>query len=282
MGGVSRQPRWFWGCSLGLLALGIGVLMAPLLALFPMIFWESYEPYALGVSLGLFAVGYTLLGMLVGGIYGGLIRWRARRFDEIFAPLGWRGRSYLLSGRRYRGTFQGRSVVLSYATRPLIYRRAFRRMMLDRVHEITLRVAAAPRQHFEVAAPADAPPDLPSPAREALARLLPSAPNARWVVQSQPDAMVLHITLHRASDVLGPYCLTAENVRRWARDLIAVARALEAFAPPDIAAPVAAEATLGRTLGANLAMVLFLVSILATWFCLGMALIGALLTTWMF
>jgi hypothetical protein len=256
--------------------------MAPLLALFPMIFWESYEPYALGVSLGLFAVGYTLLGVFVGGIYGGLIRWRARRFDEIFASLGWRGRSYLLSGRRYRGTFEGRSVVLSYATRPLISRRRFRHAMLDRVHKITLRVAAAPQHHFEAAVPADAPPDLPSDAREALARLLPSASNARWVVQSQPDAVILQITMHREADMAGPYCLTAENVRRWADDLIAVARALEASAPPNTAAPVAAEATLGRTLGANLAMALFFASILATWLCLGLALVGALLATWMF
>lgn len=51
--------------------------------------------------------------IVIGGAWGTFFfsqRRRAKRYDEILTPLGLSGRTYLLTGRQYHGTVQGRQV----------------------------------------------------------------------------------------------------------------------------------------------------------------------------
>jgi hypothetical protein len=53
------------------------------------------------------------LFIVIGGAWGTLfftLRRRAKRYDEILTPLGLSGRTYILTGRQYHGTVQGRQV----------------------------------------------------------------------------------------------------------------------------------------------------------------------------
>jgi hypothetical protein len=51
--------------------------------------------------------------IMIGGSFGTIFfvfSRRARQYDGIFAPLGLEGKMYMLSGRRYQGTVQGRQM----------------------------------------------------------------------------------------------------------------------------------------------------------------------------
>ncbi len=150
----TQVPPWYKVLTIGVGVLFLVAILTPLCALFPMIFWEAYEAYVLAVALGLFALFYTLfvLGLVAGVAL--TIRHRVQVLDAEFAPLGLTGSPYRISGRRYHGMIspgmtlpergRGRELHLTYYTSPLIYRAGFRRMRIERLHILTVELAASP------------------------------------------------------------------------------------------------------------------------------------------
>jgi hypothetical protein len=61
--------------------------------------------------------------VMIGGSFGTLFfvfSRRAKQYDAIFAPLGLEGRAYMLSGRRYEGTVQGRQMIVKVYRGPAL------------------------------------------------------------------------------------------------------------------------------------------------------------------
>ncbi len=141
---ATQTAPWYKACTLGVGALFLLAVFAPLGALVPLIFWETYEGYALAVALGLFAIFYTLFVLGLVGLTVLVIRQRARVLDATFAALGMTGSAYVFSGRQYHGRSEGRRVHLAYFMPPLIYRAGFRRTRIERTHTLTIERTASP------------------------------------------------------------------------------------------------------------------------------------------
>jgi hypothetical protein len=139
-----QTAPWYKACALGVGALFLLAVFAPLGALLPLIFWEAYEDYALAVALGLFAIFYTLFVLGLVGLTVLVIRQRARVLDATFAALGLSGSAYAFSGRQYHGQIEERTVHLAYFMPPLIYRAGFRRTRIERTHTLTVERTASP------------------------------------------------------------------------------------------------------------------------------------------
>jgi hypothetical protein len=140
---------WHKAFTIGVGVLFLVAILAPLCALFPMIFWEAYEDYALVVAIGLFVLFYTLFVLGLVGLTALTVQRRARVLDAEFAPLGLTGSAYRISGRQYQGMISPgrdgeRELRLTYHTSPLIYRAGFRRTRIERLHILAVALAASP------------------------------------------------------------------------------------------------------------------------------------------
>jgi hypothetical protein len=207
-------------------------------------------------------MGFFLL--VSGGSIGfaaWIIRGRARKLDDAFAPLGLAGSMYLLNGRQYHGTAGGRQVDAYFYRGPVLD------LYLGTPLKTRLGIGTRDTVGNAVAGLVDRRPialDDPGlqhlsafPLDEAWARALLADTTAREAILRltrdegpyelrqvffQPESMLLrlyHTDLRR---------VTPENVRQWLNDLLALARAAEGLPAPT----QTAEATgLERTTRSN-------------------------------
>jgi hypothetical protein len=212
---------------------------------------------------------YVLI--LNGGVFGSLVwvlRRRKRRLDAAFTPLGLTGERYILTGRRYHGTVEGREVDVRFYRGPML------ELHLSTPLRTRLGVA-------EVGSTTPAlarlfgrePMDLEDPDLNGLrvyaldenwARSLLSDPGARALVRRLIDAGESWALVRQV--VLGPkafrlrlyqnkrlfkFEITAEEAQQWLDDLLALVCIAEGLPMPTVTAEESTGEQLVRTGGAS-------------------------------
>lgn len=246
-----------------LIAAAIVLPLGCLLVLIPL--WLVTELEADIWVLILPASLYVLI--LNGGALGYLalvLRRRKRRLDAAFNPLGLTGQRYMLTGRQYQGTVEGRDVDVRFYRGPML----------------ELHFGTPLQTRFGVAEAGSTTPALArlfgrqalaldDPALDGLrvyaldenwARSLMAEPEARKLVQRLLDAGERWALVRQV--VLGPgafrlrlyhnkrlfkFEITAEEARRWLDDLLALARVAEQLPGPTVTAEESAGERIVRT-----------------------------------
>ncbi|MBS3783859.1 MAG: hypothetical protein KGY78_05410 [Anaerolineae bacterium] len=224
------------------------------------------------LSIWILIVSASLYVLILnGGVFGTLVwilRRRKRRLDEAFTPLGMEGERYMLTGRQYHGTVEGRDVDVRFYRGPML----------------ELHLSTPLQTRFGVAevgstTPALArlfgrePLDLDDPA---LSGLRVYALDEGWShsLLADPEAQRLVRQLLSAGEswalvrqvVLGPgafrlrlyhsqrlfgFEITPEEAQRWLDDLLALTRIAERLPGPTVTAEESAGERLARSGGAS-------------------------------
>jgi hypothetical protein len=250
-----------------LIAIAVVLPLGCLFVLIPM--WLVTELDANIWVLILPASLYVLI--LNGGTFGILawvLRQRQRRLDAAFTPLGLEGERYMLTGRQYHGTVEGRKVDVRFYRGPMLELHLSTRLRTRfGVAEVGSTTPALARLFGRE------PLDLDDPA---LSGLRVYALDEEWArsLLADPEARPLVQRLLRAGEswalvqqvVLGPgalclrlyhnkrlfrYEITAQEARQWLDDLLTLTRIAEALPAPTVTAEESAGERLVRTGGAT-------------------------------
>lgn len=237
--------------------------------------------------------------ILFGGGFGGfawVLQRRKRRLDAGFTPLGLEGERYLLTGRRYQGTVEGRQVDVRFYRGPML----------------ELHVSTPLQTRFGVAKEGSTtlslarlfgrePLDLDHSEIRGLhvfaldedwARSLLANPEARMVVRRLLQAGQSWALIQQV--VLGPgafrlrlyrnkhlfkYEITSEETRRWLDDLLILARAAESLPAPTVTAEESSAERLVRSGGAGRIGLIIVALLVGVPTCL-LALAGVVFFAW--
>jgi hypothetical protein len=250
-----------------MIATVVGLPLSCVLVIIPLWFVVEFDGgiWALIVPTSLYVL------ILLGGGFGGfawVLQRRKRRLDAAFTPLGLEGERYLLTGRRYQGTVEGRRVDVRFYRGPML----------------ELHVSTPLQTRFGVAEKGSTtlplarlfgrePVDLDYPELRGLhvfaldedwARSLLANPEARMVVRRLLQAGQSWALIQQV--VLGPgafrlrlyrnkhlfkYEITSEETRRWFDDLLVLARAAESLPAPTVTAEESSAERLVRSGGAG-------------------------------
>lgn len=212
---------------------------------------------------------YVLI--LNGGVVGILVwilRRRKRRLDAIFTPLGLQGERYMLTGRQYHGTVEGREVRVRFYRGPML-----------EVHlgtSIQTRFGVAEegstslplarlfgRQSLELEGPGLSGLHIFA-LDEGWTRALLDVPEGRELVRSlvcagESWALVRQVVLSPGvfqlrlyhNKNLFRYDVTPGEAERWLHDLRALARIAESLPAPKVTAQESTTERLARTGGLN-------------------------------
>ena len=212
---------------------------------------------------------YVLI--LFGGGFGGfawVLKRREHRLDAAFTPLGLEGERYLLTGRRYQGTVEGRQVDVRF----------YRGPMLELHVSTPLQTRSGVAEEGSTTLPlarlfGRQPLGLEQPELRGLhvfaldedwARSLLANPEARMVVRrllqaGQSWALVRQVVLGPGAfrlrlyrnKHLFKYEITSEETHRWLDDLLILARAAESLLAPTVTAEESSAERLVRSGGAG-------------------------------
>lgn len=265
---------------IGLISTLIVVPLGCVLVFIPLWLVTQFDTsiWVLIVSLGLFML------ILFGGGFGalGLALYRRKRWlDVVFEPLGLSGNRYMISGREYKGTVDGREVTVRFYRGPSLdlYISTPLQTRMEVVERTQVGLGVAKLVQREPLAPDD--PDLEAfsifALDEAWGRALLAKPGARtallrlwqagesWALMRQvllkPGAF--HLRLYRNKNLF-KYGIEPEDAQEWLDDLLALARAAESLPAPQVTAEeTGAERMVrtGRTMPVALAFVAGLLGI---------------------
>lgn len=207
--------------------------------------------FSIWVLIG--SAGLFLLVLFGGGF--GALAWtfyrRKRWLDSLFIPWGLAGSAYMISGRQYQGSVQGREIIARFYRGPTLdlYVGTPLQTRLGIAEKSQTGLALAGmlgRQPISLAAP-----DLEALSVFALdeewARSLLARPEARMLLQRlmkageswvliqqvylQPGAF--HLRLYRNKNLFR-YDIEPAEVREWLDDLMALARVAEGLPAPQV------------------------------------------------
>ena len=204
----------------------------------------------------LIVAGALYLLIMIGGVWGAfgwtLLR-RKRWLDSVFTPLGLEGRGYMLTGRQYQGTVQGREVMARFYRGPTldlyVSTPLQTRVGIGSRSQVGLTVAGLfDRQPMELA-----DPDLEAlsvfPLDEDWTRSLLAHPEAKrlllrlmmagdsWALMRQVYLQpgTFYLRLYRNKNLFR-YSVTPEEARQWLDDLMALVRVAEELPAPQVTA----------------------------------------------
>jgi hypothetical protein len=262
-----------WSLAYGrslVVALIATAIVVPLGCLF--IFVPLWLVTQADLSVWILIVSASLYVLILnGGVLGAMVwilRRRKRRLDAAFTPLGWEGERYMLTGRQYRGTVEGRQA------RVLFYRGPTLELHLSTPLQTRFGVAEVGSTTPALARLFGREPlDLDDPdlsglrvyaLDESWARSLLTDPEARSLVRrllsaGESWALVRQVVLGPGmfrlrlyrSKRLFTYTITPEEAQQWTDDLLALARVAEGFPAPTLTDEESAGERLVRTGGAS-------------------------------
>jgi hypothetical protein len=209
--------------------------------------------------------------ILVGGglgVAGWVLHRRKRRLDTAFTPLGLVGKRYLLTGRQYHGTVEGRQVSARFYRGPMLelHLGTSLQTRFGVAEEGSTTLALAGLFGRQRLAMDD--PDLSGlhifALDEGWTHSLLADPEARTLIQrlmraGESWALVrqvvlgpgaLRLRLYR-SKRLFKYEITPEEAQRWLDDLLALARIAEGLPAPTVTAEESSAERLVRSGGAS-------------------------------
>jgi hypothetical protein len=258
-----------WSLAYGrsvVVALIATAVVLPLGCLF--IFIPLWLVTALDLSIWLLILSAGTYALILnGGAFGTLVwvlRRRRRRLDAAFTPLGLQGERYMLTGRQYQGTIEGRHVSVRFYRGPML----------------ELHLGTPLQTRLGIAEEGSTTPALARLfGREALdpddtalsglrvyaldedwARSLMAEAETRTLVQRLLDAGERWALVRQV--VLGPgafrlrlyhskrlfkFEITAEEAQRWLDDLLVLARIAEGLPAPTVTAEESTAERLVRT-----------------------------------
>ncbi len=246
---VTRIAKaWGTGCLRQVFVSGL-VLLVIVIALVGLVVLSVTLPLTTDQRSSLIFAGlFAVIALLVVGVlaWGAVtIRQQAERLDKIFNPLGLTGKRYLVNGRQYHGSLQGRQVDIYFYRGPslVIYVAAKinTRLSIDLKGSLSRVTSQHPTQPEVVTTD----PDLVNlvifsidahwgrdlladpGAKSAILRLVGLQPGAEiHNLLFQPEAIELQV--HH----LDPANLTIEAVTAWMNDLFSLVRISESHTPP--------------------------------------------------
>ena len=195
--------------------------------------------------------------LLVGGMIVAILGWglwsrgrRAGQFDEAFAPVGLEGSGYLMIGRRFEGTYQGRTVNVYFNRGPSLE--------IYVSTSLQSRMAIGTRNALARAARGltkQQPIDLADPGFDGLViNPLDEAWGERLMAQPAVKAPLLRLVsdeqglgalralilrpgaLYMVQRYFNINIITPENVRQWMEDLLTIVEQAELIDLPDVTA----------------------------------------------
>jgi len=262
-----------WSLAYGrsvIIALIATAIVLPLGCLF--VFVPLWLVTRANLSIWVLIVSASLYVLILnGGVFGTaayVLHRRKRRLDAIFTPLGLAGERYLLTGRQYHGTVEGRQVSARFYRGPML------ELHLGTPLQTRFGVAEEGSTTLALAGLFGRQPlalDDPD-----LSGLHIFALDEGWTrsLLADPEARTLIRRLMRAGEswalvrqvVLGPgtlrlrlyrskrlfkYEIAPEEARRWLDDLLALARIAEGLPAPRVTAEESSAERLARSGGAS-------------------------------
>ncbi len=256
------------------------VIVAPLgcvLVLIPTWYFITHDTsiWVLLIPAGLFLL------ILFGGGFGALA-WtlyrRKRWLDSLFTPWGLTGSAYMLSGRQYQGSVQGREVTARFYRGPTLD------LYVDTPLQTRLGITEKSRTGTALAGMLGRKPlSLDDPdldewgifaLDEGWARSLLADPEARllirrlmragesWVLMPQLSLQpgAFHLRLYRNKNLF-KYGIEPDEARAWLDDLLALARIAERLPAPQVTAEALGVESLVRS-GRTFPIVLITIALL--------------------
>jgi hypothetical protein len=258
-----------------LIAAAIVIPLACVMVFIPLGFATRAKP-GNNAPMILFALStLTFLALLFGGttaVAAWIMIRRKRWLDDAFVPLGLAGSRYILTGRRYTGTIEGKEVEVRFYRGPAL------EIYVDTPLHTRLGIAERSRAGSAIAGLFNREPisidhpDLESISVFALdhpwARALLEDPQARALILEmvagetpfmfqqvflQPGRFCLRLY---SSNNLGGVRITPQEAERWVNDLLALTATAERLPSPEQTAQPTALETAARTgTGRNTALI---------------------------
>lgn len=250
--------KFLMGCGktyLAAIGYRLGITLLCLLVLLPLCVLAAIVPLPASVDRGFAMIAALLLWMMICFVATlGYIAWmfaqRAQRLDAAFTPLGLHGQFYMLSGRSYQGTVNGRAVNV------YLYKGPYLDIYIESALGTRVGISNADALVDFIGRSKQADPlslldsdlsslrvysadvtwaqalmDLPL-IKSALLRLLAEPAAEQRFVRILPDAILFRIHYTQPQNAAAPASITALAVGAWFDDLLALLRVAESLPEP--------------------------------------------------